>query len=606
MRKRSINTRLIAAGILVTSIPLLTLGALAVWQTNAGFRPLLNSQLETLVKTSAGYIDIQLKKELKTVLALAENSRVIGALTGSSGKGDLGLYLDRFQKDSGMSGDYQAILVADLEGNIAGASDDIYLGINIADRTYFKLAVNGQNNFGQVQFNKVTGEPFVPVAAPVRDSGGKIVGVLAVILSMKPFEDYMKGIVIGKTGYLVISDNTGLVLVHPVRENVNKLNLTTIPGMEEVVSDALSGKTGIKEYTFNGMRKMAGYTSVETNGWIILSTLPMREFTANLTDLARTIIIITVLALLVAVVSFTLITLSITRPLLLSINVLGEVGKGNLACEVPDRLSRRDDEIGDLSKTLAVLLDQLRSIVGNTQVSAGNVSSGSTQIASTTQIVSQGATEQASSIQEISSSMEQMVANIRQNSESAAETSVLARHAADEARTGGTLFDSASEAIREITEKVRFIEEIARQTNLLALNAAIEAARAGEAGRGFAVVASEVRKLAERSQTAAAEIGGLTGKTIETTDSARNVLNTIIPDIVRTAELIQEIAVASSEQYSGATQVSSAILQLDTVIQQNATAAEELSSTAEELSEQAEEMQATIGWFRNERLLSAE
>jgi methyl-accepting chemotaxis protein len=152
--------------------------------------------------------------------------------------------------------------------------------------------------------------------------------------------------------------------------------------------------------------------------------------------------------------------------------------------------------------------------------------------------------------------------------------------------------------MKQVAEKIGIIEEIARKTDLLALNAAVEAARAGEHGKGFAVVASEVRKLAERSQTAAAEISRLTVEGAQTAESAGQFLGKLVPDIQKTAELVREIAAASGEQSSGAVQINKALQQLDQVIQQNAAASEEMASTSEELSSQAEVLQSTMGFFK--------
>jgi methyl-accepting chemotaxis protein len=212
--------------------------------------------------------------------------------------------------------------------------------------------------------------------------------------------------------------------------------------------------------------------------------------------------------------------------------------------------------------------------------------------------MSQGATEQAAAAEEASSSMEQMSSNIRQNADNAMQTEKIAVKSADGARQGGTAVNETVHAMKEIANKISIIEEIARQTNLLALNAAIEAARAGEHGKGFAVVASEVRKLAERSQKAAAEISELSASSVEVAERAGALLGQMVPDIQKTAELVQEINAASREQDLGAGQINKAIQQLDQVIQQNASSSEEMASTAEELSSQAEQLQSAIAFFR--------
>jgi len=201
-------------------------------------------------------------------------------------------------------------------------------------------------------------------------------------------------------------------------------------------------------------------------------------------------------------------------------------------------------------------------------------------------------------VEESSASMEEMSAAINQNADNARQTESLARKAADDAKESGEAMAKTVTAMRDIASKISIIEEIARQTDLLALNAAIEAARAGEQGRGFAVVASEVRKLAERSQAAAAEINTLSASSLGVAERAGTLLEKLVPDILRTSELVQEIAASSLEQGSGASQVNRALQQLDQVVQQNASASEELASTAEELSSQAEQLQATISFFR--------
>ena len=258
----------------------------------------------------------------------------------------------------------------------------------------------------------------------------------------------------------------------------------------------------------------------------------------------------------------------------------------------------RKDETGQLAAAMNLMVEKLKEVVIGVKTASDNVASGSQQMSGTSEEMSQGATEQAAAAEEASSSMEQMAANIRQNADNALQTEKIAIKSAEDAREGGQAVAQTVSAMKEIAGKISIIEEIARQTNLLALNAAIEAARAGEHGKGFAVVASEVRKLAERSQHAAAEISQLSGSSVEVAEKAGSMLARMVPDIQRTAELVQEIAAASKEQDTGAEQVNKAIQQLDQVIQQNASASEEMASTSEELSSQAEQLQQTIAFFK--------
>ncbi len=270
-----------------------------------------------------------------------------------------------------------------------------------------------------------------------------------------------------------------------------------------------------------------------------------------------------------------------------------KIAGGDLNIYVQER-SEKDELMFALKQMVA----NLRQIVTEIKTATINVTKGAQEMSSSSEQISQGATEQAASAEEASSSMEEMASNIRQNAENAEQTEKIALKAANDAREGGKAVDETVAAMKDISGKISIIEEIARQTNMLALNAAIEAARAGEHGKGFAVVAAEVRKLAERSQTAAREITHLSGSSVEVAEKAGKLLSQMVPDIQKTAELVQEINAASNEQNTGAAQINKAIQQLDQVIQQNAGASEEMASTAEELASQAEQMKNTMEFFK--------
>ncbi|MGC4049658.1 MAG: methyl-accepting chemotaxis protein [Paludibaculum sp.] len=284
----------------------------------------------------------------------------------------------------------------------------------------------------------------------------------------------------------------------------------------------------------------------------------------------------------------------------------GMVDNLNTAAQVATSISDGDltvhanarSERDRLGLALVRMLTNLRKTVSDVATAAANVATGSAEMSSTAQQLAQGATEQAAAAEESTSAMEEMASSVQQNADNARQTDKIASKASEDARASGEAVVQTVDAMKQIAEKINIIEEIARKTDLLALNAAVEAARAGEHGKGFAVVASEVRKLAERSQTAAAEISRLTVDGVRVAEGAGQLLHRLVPDIQRTAELVREIAAASLEQSVGANQVNKAMQQLDQVIQQNAAASEEMASTAEELSSQSDVLQSSIGFFK--------
>ncbi len=275
----------------------------------------------------------------------------------------------------------------------------------------------------------------------------------------------------------------------------------------------------------------------------------------------------------------------------------GDFALGTQAVSILESMRGNRDELGETTRALMALRSSVAEVVRAIRSATAGVSGGSKRINDTAKSLSQGSSNQAASGEEVSASMEEMGANIKSNSDNSSMTEKMALKAAQDAAEGGQAVSQAVVAMNEIASKIGIIEEIARQTNLLALNAAIEAARAGEAGRGFAVVASEVRKLAERSQVAAREINELAASSLEISAKAGEIIGKTVPDIQKTATLVQEIAASSREQTIGVEQINSALVQLDKVVQQNASSSEDLAAMAGELSSQAETLTKSIEFF---------
>jgi methyl-accepting chemotaxis protein len=300
-------------------------------------------------------------------------------------------------------------------------------------------------------------------------------------------------------------------------------------------------------------------------------------------------------ALVFAIATGVVVTRSITRPLGEVVEQVRRTAGGDLR---QAEWKVRADELGQVQSALQEMTARLGSVIAEVRGGAGAVSGASQQVSATAQLLSQGTAEQAASVEETTASLEEMGSSITRNAESSRRTEAMAGKAADNATESGTAVTQTLDAMRAIAEKISIVEEIAYQTNLLALNAAIEAARAGEHGKGFAVVATEVRKLAERAQKAAKEIGALAATSVQVAARSGSLLDELVPVIQKTAGLVQEVAAASAAQSSGVGQVSRAMETVDQVAQRNATAAEELSSTAEEMASQSKGLEELVAFFR--------
>ncbi len=409
------------------------------------------------------------------------------------------------------------------------------------------------------------------------------------------------------TNYFWINDLEPKMIMHPIKPEMNGQSLVDnkdstgkyfFVEMAKVAKESGSGFVNYMWPKPNNPKPVPKVSFVQLYqpwGWVIGSGIYIDDVQSEINKMQMGIISGLVICSFLVIMLALFIANMIVTPLKMAVNVSDLVAEGDLTMEVE---AHSEDEAGKLILALKNLIANVRTVVKDVKVSAGNVATGSQEMSSASQQLSQGATEQAASAEEASSSMEQMASNIKQNASNALQTEKIALKAAKNAEEGGGAVYETVDAMKEVAGKITIIEDISRQTNMLALNAAIEAARAGEHGKGFAVVAAEIRKLAERSQAAAKEISALSDSSIKVAEQAGQLLKEMVPDIKKTADLVQEIAASSNEQNTGAEQINQAIQQLDQVIQSNAGSSEEIAATAEELSSQAEALEDVISFFK--------
>lgn len=456
---------------------------------------------------------------------------------------------------------------------------------------------------------ELAGVLMTTVASPIKGTSGNFEGLVGIDISLETMKDIIADIhpFDGTVSYIV-ADNR-LMVAHSDHALIGN------DYFDNLQSDSTLFKEGFEKALINedfefeylndldNKRYFVSFAPISIGKsqkkWMIGIEVPVSVVMSDANAVFRNAIIVGILGLLVLYIMIYFISAAISKPIIEGIDFAKTISSGNLEARLE---TFSNDETGDLAASLSAMAEKLTIIMTEVIQSSNNIAFSSAELSGFAEQLSEGSGSQAASAEEISASMEEMVANIHQNTENAQETKNIAIKAVEGIRVGNQSTNELANAINDIAERISVIGDIARQTNILAINAAVEAARAGEHGKGFAVVAAEVRKLAVRSQEAARQIDGLSAQGVKLANTTKAKLTEIIPDIEKTAILVQEIAASSLEQRSGADQVSEAIQQLNLITQQNAGSSARFSENSDTLAQQAENLKDLIAYFRVERL----
>ena len=572
MKKSSLAARLVMGGVIAVLMPLIVIGVFTIHKATNSLTSVSKEEAAGIAHKLAQTCEVALRNELKVVKTLALERGTIEALPqlGKNQGADAAAYsekLARYLADvmKSAGSDYESVLISNAEGLVvADGTNGEYKNISMADRDYFKVSKEGKANIGTVVKSKKTGKPIVPVAAPILGPNGQFLGTMAVLLKIDYLVEEIAGTKTGKTGYAFMTDKTGLIIAHPRKELILELNLTTLKGMERIVSEMMGKKSGVEDYVFEGIKKIAGYAPVELTGWSVALTQPEDEFLEGVYAMRNGTILVAGIFLALTIIAVLFFARRISVPIMRVVEGLNE--------------------------------------------GADQVAAASAQVSSSSQSLAEGASEQAASLEETSSSLEEMASMTKQNADHANQANALMmeiRRVVDGSNSAmrdlTTSMGEISKSSEETSKIIKTIDEIAFQTNLLALNAAVEAARAGEAGAGFAVVADEVRNLAIRAAEAAKNTASLIEGTVkrikdgtELVTKTGNAFQLVSTSTGKMGELVGEIAAASNEQAQGIDQINKAVSEMDSVVQQNAASAEESASASEELNAQAEQMKGYV------------
>ena len=637
---KSIASKLIIGGVCAVVIPLIIVGYISYSKAQSALMDLSKNQATGIAADLARMTNNSLQSEMDKAATLATQKAIVDLATmvAESGVSPSASQIEAVQESlkrqfAKLGDHYQGIFIADAAGRI-------YAGILESGKPYDKINISGSEFFlrtrqgltpivSELTVSKATGRPVAAVCAPIQSAGKSFAGVLGTVIKADEFSGLISGRKVGDTGYGYMIDRKGLILAHPKPELIMKLDVTGISEMAAINKRMMAGETGVEEYVYKGIPKIAGFAPVGINGWSIGATQDQDEFLAATTAIRDANVFATLVAGLLVGVAVLLGARSIVRPINAAVAGLKDIaqGEGDLTMRLAV-VSR--DEVGELAKWFNVFIEKLQGIIRDIASGVETLSSSSTELSAISEQMTQGITNVSDRSNTVSAATEEMTANmsnvaaameqsatntnmvataaeqmsatideIAQNAEKARSISDDAATKASDASTNMDQLGAAANAIGKVIET---ITDISEQVNLLALNATIEAARAGEAGKGFAVVANEIKELAKQTAAATGDIKekveGIQGNTNTTVGQISEIARVItdVNDLVATIAIaVEEQSAATKDIATNVAQASQGIQEVNENVNQSSNVTSEISQDIAGVSVSMNEMSTSSG-----------
>lgn len=633
MKIRSIRNKLTLGGIALVALPLIVVGFISVTKSSNALLHLGMQEAKLTAEEFALLTDSILEEESKIAKIFASDREIIkttasrtGGIIPKDGPEVAAIYQKISHQYNQMGNKYQGIFITDAEGNLyTGALEGgkEYKGVSIQNRDFFQqLQTTGKTVISDITLSAVTKKPITVICAPIKAESSRIVGAFGLVLKMDYLIEIISGKKIGETGYGFMIDRDGLVMSHPDPKNILNLNINELKGMEEFAQQMSSGKSGVAEYTFRGIDKIAGYAPLKNKDWCIGATQDAEEFLRASNTIRNMTILITLVSVAIvgALVSFA--AMAIVKPINSAVAGLKDIAEGEGDLTMRLQVNSKD-EVGEMAKWFNVFIEKLQGIIKQISENSNSVGVSSEQLSGISGELLKGAEdtshrsnnvataaeEMSANLNSVAAAMEQSTTNatmvataaeqmsstINEIAENAEKASNVSNEAVGQANDASEKMQQLGAAANKIGKVTETITEISEQTNLLALNATIEAARAGEAGKGFAVVANEIKELAKQTAEATLDIKQLIDDVQKTSQSTEDGINQISQVITGVNDIVSTIATAVEEQTAATQEIANNIAQASEGIQEVNENVSQSSAVATEISHDIAEVSQAAG-----------